>query len=154
MEQVQKQKGIQCRFGARGIIAESHFDHGKNFVLMLRGRKRYLLNPPRACPVLGIISDRNHPSFRHSEIDWSDKNDWPEVNMSRWWFFPGLGRMSCGWSLWGYVVEWLHLPNQNLILGGYLQTISMLLITHVQLARSRTCCGFLHVCFFRSVCDA
>ncbi|CAN0114249.1 unnamed protein product [Pylaiella littoralis] len=75
---VYHQKGIQCRFGARGIIAESHFDHGKNFVLMLRGRKRYLLNPPRACPFLKIIADRAHPSFRHSEVDWSDESDWPE----------------------------------------------------------------------------
>eukprot|EP00752_Nemacystus_decipiens_P008785 g7839.t1 len=75
---VSHQKGIQCRFGARGIIAESHFDHGKNFVLMLRGRKRYLLNPPRACPYLDIISDKKHPSFRHSVVDWSDKADWPE----------------------------------------------------------------------------
>ncbi|CAN0178442.1 unnamed protein product [Ascophyllum nodosum] len=75
---VSHQKGIQCRFGARGIIAESHFDHGKNFVLMLRGRKRYLLNPPEACPYLGIIKDRQHPSFRHSEVDWADESDWPE----------------------------------------------------------------------------
>eukprot|EP00903_Cladosiphon_okamuranus_P006282 g6164.t1 len=75
---VSHQKGIQCRFGARGIIAESHFDHGKNFVLMLRGRKRYLLNPPRACSSLGIISEKAHPSFRHSDVDWSDEADWPE----------------------------------------------------------------------------
>ncbi|CBJ29304.1 conserved unknown protein [Ectocarpus siliculosus] len=75
---VSHQKGIQCRFGARGIIAESHFDHGKNFVFMLRGRKRYLMNPPRACPSLGIITERAHPSFRHSDIDWSDESDWPE----------------------------------------------------------------------------
>ena len=81
--QVSHQKGIQCRFGARGIIAESHFDHGKNFVLMLRGRKRYLLNPPEACPYLGIIKDRQHPSFRHSEVDWADESDWPEVKLSR-----------------------------------------------------------------------
>ncbi|CAM9886213.1 unnamed protein product, partial [Hapterophycus canaliculatus] len=75
---VSHQKGIQCRFGARGIIAESHFDHGKNFVFMIRGRKRYLLNPPRACPALGIISDKAHPSFRHSDLDWSDEAGWPE----------------------------------------------------------------------------
>lgn len=81
--QVSHQKGIQCRFGARGIIAESHFDHGKNFVLMLRGRKRYLLNPPQACPSLGIIKEKAHPSFRHSEVDWSDEADWPEVSNKR-----------------------------------------------------------------------
>ncbi|CAM9562254.1 unnamed protein product [Discosporangium mesarthrocarpum] len=73
-----QQKGIQCRFGARGIIAESHFDGGKNFVLMLRGRKRYLINPPSACPALGIIGDTSHPSFRHSEVDWADPEGWPE----------------------------------------------------------------------------
>lgn len=78
--QVSKQKGIQCRFGARGIIAESHFDHGKNFVLMLRGRKRYLLNPPKACPVLSIIKEKAHPSFRHSNVSWADENEWPEVS--------------------------------------------------------------------------
>lgn len=75
---VARQKGIQCRLGGRGIIAESHFDHGKNFVLMLRGRKRYLLNPPRACPALGIISDDKHPSYRHSAVDWSNEAEWPE----------------------------------------------------------------------------
>ncbi|CAN0535254.1 unnamed protein product, partial [Ectocarpus sp. 12 AP-2014] len=38
---------------------------------LLRGRKRYLLNPPRACPSLGIITEKAHPSFRHSDIDCS-----------------------------------------------------------------------------------
>jgi hypothetical protein len=40
-------------------------------VVMLKGRKRYILNPPSACEKLGIIADRQHPSFRHSVIDWS-----------------------------------------------------------------------------------
>jgi len=65
-------KGIQCRFGMRGVIAESHYDGGRNMVAMIRGTKRYILAPPRACPHLGIISDTKHPSFRHSVIDWSD----------------------------------------------------------------------------------
>ena len=65
-------KGIQCRFGMRGIIAESHYDGGRNMIAMIRGTKRYILNPPRGCPNLGIISDKAHPSFRHSVIDWSD----------------------------------------------------------------------------------
>ena len=87
-------KGIQCRFGMRlatisllyiqyflyvftllkiyrGVIAESHYDAGRNMVVMLKGRKRYILNPPSACEKLGIIADRHHPSFRHSVIDWS-----------------------------------------------------------------------------------
>lgn len=65
-------KGIQCRFGMRGIIAESHYDGGRNMVAMLRGTKRYILAPPKECKNLGIISDKKHPSFRHSIIDWSD----------------------------------------------------------------------------------
>jgi len=57
---------------------------------MLRGRKRYLLNPPRACPVLDIISDKTHPSFRHSDVDWSDEADWPEVSRASGWLFGSV----------------------------------------------------------------
>ena len=65
-------KGIQCRFGMRGIISESHYDTGRNMVAMLKGAKRYILNPPEACKKIGIITDQRHPSYRHSLIDWSD----------------------------------------------------------------------------------
>jgi oxalate decarboxylase/phosphoglucose isomerase-like protein (cupin superfamily) len=65
-------KGIQCRFGMRGVIAEAHYDSGRNMVVMLKGRKRYLLTPPSTCDKLGIIADPSHPSYRHSEIDWSN----------------------------------------------------------------------------------
>ena len=44
-------------------------------VVMLKGRKRYILNPPHACRTLGINVDRNHPIFRHSMVDWSDLED-------------------------------------------------------------------------------
>ena len=71
---VKANKGIQCRFGMRGIISEAHYDSGRNMVAMLRGEKRYMLSPPRTCNKLGIISDVRHPSFRHSIIDWSDSN--------------------------------------------------------------------------------
>ena len=37
---VARNKGIQCRFGMRGIIAECHYDSGKNMVAMLKGKKR------------------------------------------------------------------------------------------------------------------
>jgi hypothetical protein len=69
---VNANKGIQCRIGMRGVIAETHYDSGRNMVAMLLGAKRYILSPPRACSYLGIISDRKHPSYRHSIIDWSD----------------------------------------------------------------------------------
>jgi hypothetical protein len=65
-------KGIQCRFGMRGIIAEAHFDSGRNMVAMIRGAKRYILVPPNHCQQLHIIADPSHPSYRHSEIDWSN----------------------------------------------------------------------------------
>ena len=46
-------KGIQCRFGMRGVIAESHYDSGRNMIAMLKGNKRYIINPPEACSKLG-----------------------------------------------------------------------------------------------------
>jgi hypothetical protein len=55
-----------------GIIAECHYDAGRNMVAMLKGSKRYILNPPEACNKLGILSEMKHPSFRHSIYDWSD----------------------------------------------------------------------------------
>jgi len=68
---VRKNKGVQCRFGMRGVIAEAHYDGGRNMVAMLRGAKRYILTPPTSCAHLNLIKDRKHPSFRHSELDWS-----------------------------------------------------------------------------------
>ena len=65
-------KGIQCRFGMRGIIAEAHYDGGRNNVVMIKGAKRYILTAPSQCKYLNLIADREHPSYRHSTIDWSD----------------------------------------------------------------------------------
>ena len=65
-------KGIQCRFGMRGIIAEAHYDAGRNMIAMLKGAKRYVLTSPRGCKQTQLISDPDHPSFRHSELDWSN----------------------------------------------------------------------------------
>ncbi len=69
---VRANKGIQCRFGMRGVIAESHYDSGRNMVAMLKGAKRYIITPPWTCSKLSIIADKAHPSYRHSVIDWSD----------------------------------------------------------------------------------
>lgn len=69
---VNRNKGIQCRFGMRGVIAEAHYDSGRNMVAMLHGAKRYIITPPWTCDRLGIIADTRHPSYRHSVIDWSD----------------------------------------------------------------------------------
>ena len=65
-------KGIQCRLAMRGVISEAHYDSGRNMVAMLSGVKRYVLNPPSACKSLKLIPDVDHPSYRHSIIDWSD----------------------------------------------------------------------------------
>lgn len=42
-------KGIQCRFGERGLTAATHYDGGRNMVGMITGAKRYILAPPREC---------------------------------------------------------------------------------------------------------
>jgi len=74
------QKGIQCRFGERGVTAATHYDGGRNMIAMMTGAKRYILSPPNACRKLGIVSTRRHPSFRHSMLNFGrvtllDKKD-------------------------------------------------------------------------------
>lgn len=64
--------GTQCRFGMRGVIAESHFDSGRNAIAVIRGSKRYILTPPESCKHLAIISNKKHPSFRHSQVDFTN----------------------------------------------------------------------------------
>ncbi len=63
------QKGIQCRFGERGVTAATHYDGGRNMIVMITGAKRYVLSPPNACPKLGIVTARRHPSYRHSMLN-------------------------------------------------------------------------------------
>eukprot|EP00585_Thalassiosira_rotula_P002800 CAMPEP_0196148568 /NCGR_PEP_ID=MMETSP0910-20130528/27977_1 /TAXON_ID=49265 /ORGANISM="Thalassiosira rotula, Strain GSO102" /LENGTH=535 /DNA_ID=CAMNT_0041411297 /DNA_START=77 /DNA_END=1684 /DNA_ORIENTATION=- len=63
------QKGIQCRFGERGVTAATHYDGGRNMIAMITGAKRYVLSPPFACPQLGIVTSREHPSYRHSMLN-------------------------------------------------------------------------------------
>ena len=65
-----QQRGVHCRFGMPGIIAEAHYDGGRNFITMQRGRKRYILSPPGECEFLHLLKDG--PSARHSSADWSD----------------------------------------------------------------------------------
>ena len=64
-----EQKGIQCRFGERGVTAATHYDGGRNMIAMITGAKRYILSPPNACPKLGIVTSRKHPSYRHSMLN-------------------------------------------------------------------------------------
>lgn len=69
-----KQKGIHCRFGMKGVIAENHFDGSRNMIALLSGERRYILSHPDQCENLCLLP-RGHPSARHSAVDWSDV-DW------------------------------------------------------------------------------
>ena len=65
-----QQKGIQCRFGERGVVAATHFDGGRNMVAMMTGAKRYILSPPNQCSKLGIFtSNKKSPIYRHSLLN-------------------------------------------------------------------------------------
>lgn len=75
-------RGINCRFGSKGIIAETHYDASRNFILILKGRKRYILAHPNQCPNMELYPP-NHPSGRHSRVNWSDPNDWQTGNFPK-----------------------------------------------------------------------
>lgn len=67
------QNGILCRFGMKGVIAESHFDGSRNAIAVLGGSRRYVLAHPSQCTNLAVFLN-GHPSARHSAIDWSNPN--------------------------------------------------------------------------------
>mmetsp|Transcript_10530 Transcript_10530/g.16167 ORF Transcript_10530/g.16167 Transcript_10530/m.16167 type:complete len:606 (+) Transcript_10530:42-1859(+) len=79
MVQPEKQKGIHCRFGMKGVIAENHFDGSRNFIVVLGGSRRYILSHPNQCKNLALLP-KEHPSGRHSAVDWSnpDLENYPE----------------------------------------------------------------------------
>lgn len=65
------QKGIHCRFGMKGVIAENHFDGSRNAIVVLGGSRRYILSHPDQCENL-CLYPQGHPSARHSQVDYSD----------------------------------------------------------------------------------
>lgn len=65
-----EQRGIHCRFGMRSVIAEAHFDGGRNAVVLLGGLRRWIMTHPDQCSQMYMIPN-GHPSARHSEVDWS-----------------------------------------------------------------------------------
>lgn len=67
----EKQKGIHCRFGMKGVIAENHFDGSRNAIVVLGGERRYILSHPNQCKTLSLFPN-GHPSARHSAVDWSN----------------------------------------------------------------------------------
>ncbi|KAK7234419.1 tRNAPhe (7-(3-amino-3-carboxypropyl)wyosine37-C2)-hydroxylase [Aureococcus anophagefferens] len=70
-----QQRGIHCRFGMTGVIAEAHWDGSRNMVGQFYGRRRYVLvDPDDSCDM--YLLAKNHPSGRHSEVDWSNPDSW------------------------------------------------------------------------------
>jgi len=66
-------QSVFCRFGMRGAITPAHYDlAGDNYIAMVRGAKRYILNPPSDCERLSVQTQRGHPLHRFSYLDWSD----------------------------------------------------------------------------------
>jgi hypothetical protein len=65
------QRGIHCRFGMKGIIIENHYDASRNFIVVLKGQRRYILSHPSQCKYLDLYPP-GHPSARHSSVDWTD----------------------------------------------------------------------------------
>jgi hypothetical protein len=63
-------RGINCRFGMKGAIAEMHFDPTRNWIVLLHGQRRYILAHPDQCQNLEMYPI-HHPSGRHSSVNWS-----------------------------------------------------------------------------------
>ncbi|KAL3764885.1 hypothetical protein ACHAWO_006733 [Cyclotella atomus] len=68
-------RGINCRFGMRGVIAANHFDMSRNMIAILGGERRYIIAHPSQCKNMALYP-RGHPSLRHSSIDWSNPSEW------------------------------------------------------------------------------
>ncbi len=70
MKEPRESRGIHCRFGMRGVIAEAHFDASRNMVGLVSGTRRWILAQPAQCKHAYLLPT-GHPSGRHSEVDWS-----------------------------------------------------------------------------------
>jgi hypothetical protein len=63
-------RGINCRFGMKGSIAEAHYDSTRNWLMLFGGQRRYVLGHPNQCENLELYPN-GHPSSRHARQDWS-----------------------------------------------------------------------------------
>eukprot|EP00752_Nemacystus_decipiens_P007891 g7051.t1 len=80
------QRGIHCRFGMPGVIAEAHFDGSRNMVAMISGVRRWIMAHPNQCETMYLLPN-GHPSGRHSDVDWSHPDlekfpDFPQTLIS------------------------------------------------------------------------
>lgn len=64
-------KGIHCRFGMKGVLAECHYDAGENYASSVGGLRRWIMLHPKECENLYLIK-KPDVSARHSEINWSN----------------------------------------------------------------------------------
>lgn len=69
----EKQRGIQCRFGAAGLVAEDHFDNARNYTAVLGGERRYILGHPKNCNDMSLYP-QGHPLERHTRVRWDAPN--------------------------------------------------------------------------------
>jgi len=74
MIEMSRQKGIHCRLGMAGVIAEDHYDGSRNTIVQLRGLRRWIMSHPNQCGNM-YLYPMGHPSARHSSVDWSNP-DW------------------------------------------------------------------------------
>ncbi|KAG7339623.1 cupin-like domain containing protein [Nitzschia inconspicua] len=72
-------RGINCRLGSKGTIAELHYDQSRNWITILKGYKRYILAHPNQCRNMKLYP-MGHPSARHSSVNWSDPEQWTNNN--------------------------------------------------------------------------
>ena len=73
------QRGIHCRFGIPGTIAEAHTDAGRNMVAVLKGARRYMMAPPVECKNTYMDPD-GLPQARHTSVNWSETEKWDTEN--------------------------------------------------------------------------
>ena len=72
-----EERGINCRFGMRGVISANHFDMSRNFIMIFGGERRYILGHPNQCKNMALYPV-GHPSVRHSKVDWNNPLEWDE----------------------------------------------------------------------------
>ena len=71
MRHPDQERGINCRLGMAGNVAEAHYDYSSNWIALLGGHRRYILTHPRECQNLALYPP-GHPSARHSSVNWSE----------------------------------------------------------------------------------
>lgn len=72
-----EERGINCRFGMRGLVAANHFDMSRNMIAVLGGERRYVIASPTQCGKMAL-HPYGHPSVRHSSVDWTEPSEWDD----------------------------------------------------------------------------